>query len=97
MPGCRVDRDRDTVVAADAVQQQVHGAEPGDAVHDLDAAAALRTSGASSGRCRARSAWLMIVMRGQQEAARAAGRIADGLARRGAHHVHHGADQRRAA
>jgi hypothetical protein len=35
-----------------------------------------------------------VIMRRQQEAARAAGGIADGLARLRGHHVHHGGDER---
>ena len=37
---------------------------------------------------------LDVVVRGQQEAAGAAGRVADGLPGRGAHHVHDGLDER---
>ena len=42
--------------------------------------------------------WVMlgddVVVGGQQEAAGAAGRVADGVVRAGAHHVHDGLDQR---
>ena len=67
------------VISADSVQIQVHGAEAGDAVHDVETAQRVKTE------------VLLLVaiefivlaevfMRGQQESARAARRIVDGVA-----------------
>jgi len=80
-------------VAADAVEQQVHGAEARDAVHQLDAEerAVLEllllraVKGVVLGE---------VIVGGEQEAAGAAGGIADGLARLRGDHVHHGGDER---
>ena len=72
-----VDRDRAVgVLGADAVQEEVHGAEPRRGVDDLPAAQRLERrclfwSGSSI-------AWLRdVVVRGEEEAAGAAGRVAD--------------------
>ena len=71
---------RVVVVGADAVQEQVHGAQAGDAVDELDAAQ----------RLEAQVLLLVavelvvlaeVVVGGEQEAAGAAGRVADDLAR----------------
>jgi len=74
-------------------QQQVHRAEARDAVHQLDAEQRavlepLLLCLVQAGQPRE------VVMRGKQEAARAAGRVADRLARLRGHRVHHGRDQR---
>jgi hypothetical protein len=77
---------------ADGVQVEVHGAQPGGAVDDLPAAEGVK----------AQEALLVAVepvgvgdifVRGQEEAARAAGRVTDGLHGSRAGDLHHGADQ----
>ena len=79
--------------AADAVQQQVHRAEARDAVHQLDA-----EERAVLELLLLRSIELVmlgdVIMRREQESARAAGRIADGLSRLRGDHVHHRGDER---
>ena len=78
---------------ADAVKEQVHRAKPRDAVHQFDAE-----------ECAALELLLLravervvlgdVIMRREQETTRAAGRIANGLSRLRAHHVHDRGDER---
>ena len=76
------------------MQHHVHGRQPRRALHQLPAALGLfsqvllllaREVGVVAGH---------MVVRGEQEAAGAAGRVADGLAGLGGDAVHHGLDQR---
>src|SRR5581483_1914561 len=88
-----VDRRLLGIFIADAVQKHVHDAEPRGAIDDLPA---LERLVLEKSALFARHAPIMtgnIVMRGQQEAAGAARRIADFLHRPGLHHIDDGLDQ----
>ena len=79
-----VDTDRAVgVLGADPVQEQVHRAQPRDAVHDLAAAQRLEAQVALLVAVEERVVAGDVVVRGEQEAAGAAGRVADRLAGRG--------------
>ena len=82
------------LVAADAVEVQVHGAEPGRAVHDLPAMQGVALEPLPLAPVHGRVAGDDVVVGRQQETAGAAGRVADGVVGAGAHHVHDGPDQR---
>ena len=80
-------------LAADAVQQQIHRAEPRDAVHQFDAEerAALELLLL---RPVQRVMLGEVIMRREQETARAARRITNRLPRLRGDHVHHRGDER---
>ena len=78
---------------SDAVQQQVHGAQACDAVDDLDAVQRVELQEPLLVPVHGGVAVGKRIVRGQQEAAGAAGRIADGLARLRSHDVDDGPDQ----
>ena len=84
---------RTAIGLADAVKQHVHRRQPGRAVDQLDPADA--TAGepvALLGRQVAAVMTLDVVMRGEQETARAAGRVADRVVRAGLDAVDHRGD-----
>ena len=80
-------------VAPDAVQHQVHAAEPRDAVHQFNAAELL---GVEETKLRLVEFVMPAnkIVRREQETARAASRIADHLAGPRLHHLHDRLDQR---
>ena len=91
-----LDRHLVCSVRADAVQEQIHAAEPRHAVDQLDAAKSVPSP--SRFFCSRSSLMLLgigqVVVRRQQETARAAGRIADRHLRLGPHHIDHRRDER---
>ena len=96
LPGQRVLGDDGQVLfqlPADAMQQQVHRAQPRDAVHQLDAEerAALELLLL---RPVERVMLGQVIVRREQEATRAARRITNGLPRLRGDHVHHRGDER---
>ena len=82
------------LVAADAVKVEVHHAQPGRAVHDLPAVQGVPLQVLQLAPVHRRVMADDVVMGGQQEAAGATGRVADGVVGPGPHHVHDGLDQR---
>ena len=82
------------LVAADAVEVQVHGAEARRAVHNLPAVQGVALQPLPLVPVHGRVMVTDVVVGRQQEAAGAAGRVADGVVGAGAHHVHDGPDQR---
>ena len=82
------------LVAADAVEVQVHHAQPGRAVHDLPAVQGVPLQVLLLILVHGRVAVNNVVVGGQQKTAGAAGRVADGVVRAGAHRVHDRPDQR---
>jgi len=89
-----VDGDRTArILGSDAVEEQVHGAQPGGVVDDLPAAErviaqVVRLVGVEMDIARE------VVVRGEEEPAGAAGGVADGHARLRLHHLDHGLDER---
>ena len=81
-------------LAADAVQQHVHRAQPGGGLHQLPALEAFPAQFLLLRRGHVGVVLHHIVVRRQQKAAGAAGRVGDGLAGPGRHDIDDGLDQR---
>ena len=81
-------------VATDAVEVQVHGAEPRRAVYYFPAEQGVVLQPFPPVPVHGRILGDDVVVGGQQEAAGAAGRVADRVVGAWAHHVHDGPDQR---
>ena len=86
--------DRLILRAADAVQEHVHGAKARHARHQLAALEGVLLELFLLGAGEVFVVGNDIVVRGEQEAARAAGRVADLLAGLGRHGINDGADER---
>ena len=78
----------------DAVQQQVHSAQPGRQVRDLPSRERPRAQGGGLVGFQRRETQQHRPVSAQQESAGAARRVADLLPGSGLHHVHHRGDQR---